>query len=113
MAQEPDEDDADLVSMKRTKAEVKEMSAPTAMDDEQYPYGLRISLQNDELEKLGIDKLPGVGDTFELEAIVVVKSVSAGQSEGGEKRRSIELQITEMCLETEGEAPNKVAATIA
>lgn len=113
MASDEEANEPALVSMKRSKAEVKKDMEPCGpMDTERYPYGLRISLQKDELEKLGITSLPGVGDTLELEATVKVVSVSAGASEGGNARMSMDLQITDMSLEPDTEADNKVSASI-
>lgn len=107
------DDDSGMVSMKRSKADIKKDSVMTSpMDSERYPYGLRLSLQKDELAKLGIKRLPGVGDTFEIEAMVKVVSVSAGASEGSQDRMSVDLQITDMCCELDEEAQTKVAGTI-
>ena len=70
-----------------------------------YPWGLRITLNDEALKKLGMDKLPGIDEKMVLHAIVEVTSVSENASQGkdGERHenRSVELQITDMELQTE------------
>ena len=87
-----------LTSMKRTKAEKKEGSDEVCCsgDQEDFPYGLRVDLRDEEIEKLGIS-LPEVGSTMVLVANVKVTSVSERADEDGENR-NVELQITEMEL---------------
>jgi hypothetical protein len=90
-----------LVDLKLPKSKTKEGPVEVAADRPQYPYGLQLRLDNDTIQKLGIDDMPKVGDTFELEGKAVVTSVSQNESKG-ETRRSIELQLTKCCLEGEG-----------
>lgn len=66
-----------------------------------YPYALRISLSATELQKLGIDDDPKVGDLLHFAAFAEVTSYSSGDGEGGPHRR-VELQIRMIsCLENE------------
>lgn len=94
---------AKLVSMKITPAELKKRTEPRSLaegDAPAYPYGLSINLDDDALTKLGIgDDLPESETEMVLVAKVEVTNVSSSDSAGGGKRRSISLQITEMCLE--------------
>lgn len=62
-----------------------------------YPYGLRISLRDEDLAKLGIKDLPAVGDTMTLTAQVQVTRVSDEQAFYG-RERCLGLQITDMEL---------------
>lgn len=94
------ERDAVMVSMKRSKAEKKQMlPALSSPSPEDFPYGLRLDLDKDALEKLGIDDLPDVGDTFHLMATVKVTSVSEDTTSDGSDHCSVCLQITNMSLE--------------
>ena len=87
-----------LTSMKRTKTEKKEGSeevcCPGAQED--FPYGLRIHLEDEEISKLNIP-MPEIGSTMVLVANIKVTSVSERADEDGENR-SVGLQITEMEL---------------
>lgn len=64
-----------------------------------YPYGLNISLDEDALEKLGLDPLPKVGAKFALQASVEVQSVHQSDSKMGKPSQSVSLQITKMALD--------------
>lgn len=113
-AAQEEADEPTLVPMKRTaaenKAREKNMNKPLAGGSEDYPYGLTITLGKDELDKLGVKALPGVGDTYELTATVKVTSVSKRASTTDESMH-LELQITHMALEAGEEAnPAKPAA---
>ena len=87
-----------LTSMKRTKAEKKEGTdmACSPGDQEDFPYGLRIHLEDDEISKLNIP-MPEIGSIMVLIANVKVTSVSERADEDGENR-SVGIQITEMDL---------------
>jgi hypothetical protein len=70
---------------------------PIAMPNrEKYPYGLRLSLGDDELKKLGLDADCDEGDYLDIRAFATVKSV---HKEAGNSR--VELQIEKMSVECE------------
>lgn len=98
------ERDAVLKSLKRSKADKKkEKKAMTVgpSGGADYPYGTRIDLDEDTLKKLGIKELPETGDELCLVASVKVLSTSAYSSDGEKPRRSLTLQMTKACLESE------------
>ena len=90
-----------LIDMQReTKPE--EMASPLSMSDNKYPYGLRINLTQEELEKLDVDHSDWkVGETFHLHAFAKVVSISQDEREGGEKCCNVGLQITHLQGEDE------------
>lgn len=85
-----------MINMKR-KAEKADMLASPASSEE-YPYGLRLSLGQEELTKLGIEALPAVGTEMRLVAMVKVVSASSSEYEGEGERRDMSMQITKMQL---------------
>lgn len=85
-----------LVNMK-VKREEEEMVQAEAPDNE-YPFGLRLMLDNDSLEKLGLENLPEVGKELGVEAKAKVAEVSESASEEAGKNRRLELQITDLNL---------------
>jgi hypothetical protein len=91
---------AELTSMKLSKAEQKEAAQPAMTDGPAYPYGLTVNLEDDALEMLEMKTLPKVGATLMLYARVKVTSVSSYEA-GEAKRRSVSLQITDLCLEAD------------
>ena len=89
-----------LVDLKMSKAEQKtEAVSPEPSD---YSYGLCITLDTDELEKLGITTLPGVGDECHIRAVGEVTSVSENDAGNGQER-SVRVQIQMMELRNEGQ----------
>lgn len=94
------ERDAVLVSMKKSKVEVKKESmggcCSPSYDSDAYPYGLRLDLNNDSLDKLKMDDLPKVGKTVKITAEASVERVEESTSSKGVPRRSVALQITKM-----------------
>ncbi len=97
-----------LKSIAITKADrekrEKAWSEPKAEMPE-YPYGMRIQLDHETLKKLGIDELPAVGSYLALEARVCVRETAENDDiyNGGDKRRSMTVQIEKMALESAGD----------
>jgi hypothetical protein len=81
-----------MINMKKTE-EMPE--AYEDMDKPAYPYGLCITLDAEQLDKLGINTLPKVGSEMMIKAKAYVKSTSAYETQGG-KDMSVSLQITDM-----------------
>jgi hypothetical protein len=90
-----------LTDMKLKPRKEEDYKAPSTSlaDEPKYPWGLQVTLENEQLEKLGVDKLPSVGTTLTLTAKVEVCSTGEYQAQrGGEERRSVQLQITSLAL---------------
>jgi hypothetical protein len=87
-----------MKSMKLTKAETENASPIEAKAAApQYPWGLRLELNDETMKKLGLKELPDVGEKMVLKANVVVESVSQNDTKDG-KRQNMSLQITDMDL---------------
>jgi hypothetical protein len=87
-----------LIDMKNT-VKTKDSSLVSPIEQDEYPYGLRISLNNDTLKKLGITELPAIDSEHKLVALVCVVGMSQHESQGEhEPYRSVELQIEQMTL---------------
>jgi hypothetical protein len=71
------------------------------MPHEEYPYNLRIHLDREQLEQLGITSLPAVGTEVMLIAKATVNSVHESTTDNGASKsayRSVGLQITDLGL---------------
>ena len=89
-----------MVSMKSSG--VKEApSTQSYPENEEYPYGLCIRLEDEQLDALGITDLPKVGSKMKLSGNVTVKSISSNESLGSNSR-SVELQITDLAAPKAG-----------
>lgn len=84
-----------MASMEKSQESMKDC-APVSCESEKYPYGLRIHLNNECLEKLGIKELPKVGDKFMIQAVAIVSDVHGSQMRDGDVDKSMGLQICEM-----------------
>lgn len=91
-----------MMSMARTPAEMAE-EAPMAIMAQRvpvYPYGLSLSFDDETMAKLDIDDDCEVGDIVHFFALARVTAVSANETSDG-KRMRVELQITDMSVESE------------
>lgn len=86
-----------LKSMKVTKedreAKEKRYASP-CIDNNDYPYELRISLSTEQIDKLGL-KMPKTGASFKLSASGTVTSTEVSDRNGKEDKR-ISLQIEKL-----------------
>lgn len=85
-----------IVDMALTAAEAKEtMYSSDPSEAPKYPYGLNLDLNDDTLKKLGIGKLPQVGDEVAITAVAKVTRISAYDEQGGTEQ-CLSLQIVGM-----------------
>lgn len=97
-----------MIDMKRSVEKASSAMLAPEMQDE-YPYGLRISLGNEELAKLGIKELPAIDTEMKLTALVCVVGITQSDSANGEPYRNVELQIEQMALAPAKEEDNATA----
>lgn len=83
-----------MKSMKLSKEDL--IPQPTNPSPLAYPYGLRITLNEDSLKRLGIKDLPAVGDYMMIKAKVEVCATNKNESKESGEHRCLELQITDM-----------------
>lgn len=90
-----------MVSMKMEKdAAQKLYGEPTlGMPEMEYPYGLKICLDEASIQKLGLQEMPQIGAKMKIEAIVEVCAVSKYDTKESGQQRKIDLQITDMEIE--------------
>jgi hypothetical protein len=84
-----------LTDMKMSKKEAKREHAIEARDEPRYPYGLTLNLDKNVLDKLGIDKLPEVGDEMIVAGIGVIESAHEHSRQSG-KDRSVSIQLQKL-----------------
>jgi hypothetical protein len=90
-----------MKSMKLSPDEQKEYCQPSlCMDPPDYPYGLKINLDPASVAKLGIAKLPEIGQVLLLTARVEVCARSECKDDDDESSvdRTLSIQITDMGL---------------
>lgn len=89
-----------MEEMKMTSMKGTDSVPETALaaSSPEYPYGLKLDLNEDSLAKLGITDLPEVGSSVHVMANAEVYSVSMSEDKDGKERKSVCLQITDMAL---------------
>lgn len=96
-----------LADMAYTKAELKAEAKDGCVgpggQPSPYPWGLCIRLESEELGKLEIKQLPGVGDEMHIMAVAKVTGVNQSAREGQDDETSVALQITMMQVMPEPE----------
>lgn len=94
-----------FVDLKKSKAELadeKKMNKASCCigsgSSDKYPYGLTLRLEEDSLEKLGIDdeSLPNAGDELTFSIKARVTDVSSRERADGDDTCCVELQVTKM-----------------
>lgn len=91
-----------MCSMEKSQESMKEC-APSSIDSDKYPYGIRLHLDDEYVKKLGIKELPKVGEKMVIHAVAYVCDAAEHMVEGKGTRKSIGLQICEMGVEPHSE----------
>ena len=90
-----------MVSMELDDEDKLDAPMPIKMPNKpDFPYGLRICLNEKELKKIGLDADCVVGDGILLRAFGKVTSVSNHDHGNGPESR-VEIQIERLCVEPE------------
>lgn len=82
-----------LIDMKLNAEEKAEYGPQTPLCDSDYPYGLRITLDDDAISEV-FKKMPEVGESRMLCVMVTVCTLSQYEKEGSENEKTMGLQIT-------------------
>ena len=98
-----------LIDLKRTATDQpqKEDCMPCASNQE-YPYGLNVCLEAQELEKLGITQMPAVGAEIKGQFVGVVTACRQELNEDQEP--SLSMQIVMMTASIEAEPMQEMPA---
>ena len=88
----------EMMDMKMTPEMKKrmggEVAAPGEAEGPEYPYGSRITIEDDHVDGMGMGNAK-TGDEMEMSGTAKVIGTRSEDVAGG-KRRSVELQITKM-----------------
>ena len=84
-----------LVDMHLSGADRGTVGVPS-IEQPAYSYGLVLRLENPELKKLQIKRLPQVGDEYEITAVGKITNVYESQSEGNREDKAVQIQITHL-----------------
>lgn len=100
----------EMVNLKSGTDSFQDEKGETHTRDD-YPWGLRITLNNDTLKKLNAQP-QSVGTEVMITAKAVIRGLSAHETDDG-VNRSADLQITDMAIgPVSGEQPKSAAQTL-
>lgn len=85
-------------SDREKKAQAEDYAAPVMASGGDYPYGLRLCLDDESLKKLGIDGMPKPGDKFRIEGEAHVTGSEQRDTDQNSDRR-VELVLHELGFE--------------
>ena len=84
----------DMAIPKKTKAELKKMDQPVYEGEgNRYPYGLQLRFEKEEIDKISALKNVEAGAKVNITAVGKVTEVRVTDSEKGNNRHSVEIQI--------------------
>lgn len=101
----------ELVSMKRTKKEVKQETKPYVVPSKEvdaYPYNLTLSLYKEQTDKISNASLFKVGDKIIFQAEAEIVEVRSTEKVGGEESRTMEIQLQSIGFEAAKKPLNKM-----
>lgn len=95
-----------MMDMKQSKEQAKKMSSPamTSGKQDEFPYGLRITLNDDQLKKLEHIAGYNVGDEVQIMAVGSVVSKDSRETQDGKADRSMIIQIKKLGCEMEDDS---------
>ena len=97
-----------MISLKLSKKEKETTNEVIPVENQEYPWGLGIILENDTLDKLDV-KISDykVGEEVIIEAKCKITRISQSSREKGKADKCIDLQITDMFFGVEDNSEEK------
>lgn len=92
----------ELVNMqlpKKTKKELKETYYPSVSSQELFPYGLKLSFETEQIEKIPSLADFKIGDRVAIQAEACITSIRMSEQQDKEVSRTVEMQIEEIACE--------------
>jgi hypothetical protein len=94
-----------MVSLKMTPKEAKAegYGAPAEVPVPEYPWGTVLTLTDEQVKALWPNGPPVKEAVLKLDAAAYVKGISVDDREGQPRRISVDLQVTDIAIETDGD----------
>jgi len=91
----------DVKLKKKTKEELKgePCTAPSLNDQEKWPYGLKLTFEKDQIDKMASLKGLNFGDKVLIQAEASVIEVSISERQGGDEHHTVGIQIEKISVE--------------
>jgi hypothetical protein len=89
----------DMKLPKRTKDEIKKGMMPTMDDQDQWPYGLKLDFEKEQVDKMPSLKNLNVGDKVSIQCQGSVIEVRMSERQGGGDMHNVCIQIEKVGVE--------------
>jgi len=94
-----------MINLKLSKTDKKKASRPEIYPSErEYPYGTRLSFENETIKKIPFLQDVKAGTTLDIRAIGKVTEVRTTDREKGKNYENVEIQIQEIDFGNANEA---------
>ncbi len=89
-----------MVDLKLPKKSTKEVTEPPSIEREQWPYGMQLRFESEQ-----VDKLPQLKEMKNEEKVIVsgigeITDVRTHELKGGKKQYTIEIQVQQIGMES-------------
>ncbi|HUV78539.1 MAG TPA: hypothetical protein VMW06_10855 [Desulfobacterales bacterium] len=100
----------DMKIPKKTKKQLKADMSPSieAGDREQYPWGLRLSFNKKEIDKLPDLKKAIAGAKIKIAAVGKIIEIRTTDAEKGRERHNVEIQIQKIGFEDQSKTKEQI-----
>lgn len=100
-----DDNFVDLALTPQEKEGKSSPVVPETKDEPIYPFGTSISLETDQIDKLGLED-GEVGDYLHAEVLIKLCGLHVTETESGQ-RKCMQLQITHMAIKGDGDSDDE------
>lgn len=99
----------DMKIPKKTKKDrEKEMTIGSNGDEEQYPYGLALTFNKNEVAKIGSLKNIASGAKVKIQAVGKITRVETTDAEKGRDRHEVRIQIQKVGIEDQSKTKEQI-----
>jgi len=92
---------------KKTKEELKGMATPVEAECDRWPYGLKLTFESEQVDKLPQLEKMKIGQKVNIEGIGELTSIRMNEEKEGKKRYSVEVQLHEVGCESKGKVASE------
>lgn len=90
----------DMKLPKKTKSELAGTVQPSKVEQDRWPYGLKLSFESEQMDKLPQLEKMKIGESVSVSGTGEVTSIRMNERTGGKKEYSVEVQIQKIGVES-------------
>ncbi len=100
-----------MIDLKLPKLSKKEMevTAQPKIEGDRWPYGLKLTFEAEQVDKLPMLEKVKVGDDVSIAGMGEVTSIRSSENQDGKKQYTVEVQIQKVGVESARSSPESMA----